>query len=194
MDANNRKLDRRVVRTRRAIVEAFACLLAKYPLDKITISAIAREANIDRKTFYLHYSSVNDLVNQNIEESLERIASALRGFWADKSSSELLHIALAEVNEIIMEHLEVYEKIASTLSVDQLLCKLAEGSASYFDHLDVRNEIELDSQKLMRLQFYLAGALSLYSSWLTSDHAEPLERVSDAIEKAVAFPEKASEA
>ena len=194
MDANNKKLDRRVVRTRRAIVEAFDCLLAKYPLDKITISAIAREANIDRKTFYLHYSSVNDLVNQNIEESLERIVSALRGFWTDKSSSELLHIALVEVNEIIMEHLEMYEKIASTLSVDQLLCKLAEGSSSYFDHLDMRNEIELDSQKLMRLQFYLAGALSLYSSWLTSDHSEPLERVSDAIEKAVVLPETVSEA
>lgn len=194
MDANNKKLDRRVVRTRRAIVEAFDCLLAKYPLDKITISAIAREANIDRKTFYLHYSSVNDLVNRNIEESLERIVSALRGFWTDKSSSELLHIALAEVNEIIMEHLEMYEKIASTLSVDQLLHKLAEGSSSYFDHLDMRNEIELDSQKLMRLQFYLAGALSLYSSWLTSDHSEPLERVSDAIEKAVVLPETVSEA
>ena len=35
------------------------------------------------------------------------------------------------------------------------------------------------------LQFYLAGALSLYSTWLTSDHSMPIELVSDTIESAI---------
>lgn len=47
-----KKLDRRVVRSRRLIIDAFERLLLKESLEDITVSAIAREADIDRKTFY----------------------------------------------------------------------------------------------------------------------------------------------
>lgn len=49
-----RSTDRRVVRTRKAIREAFFKLMEDQDYHKITIASIAREADIDRKTFYLH--------------------------------------------------------------------------------------------------------------------------------------------
>lgn len=55
--------DRRVVRSRRAIVQAFEQLLAERPLDKITVSAIAQRADVDRKTFYQHYGSISGLLD-----------------------------------------------------------------------------------------------------------------------------------
>ena len=51
-----RSTDRRVVRTRKAIREAFFKLMENQDYHKITIASVAREADIDRKTFYLHYS------------------------------------------------------------------------------------------------------------------------------------------
>ena len=41
-----KKLDRRVVRSRRLIIDAFERLLLKESLEDITVSAIAREADI----------------------------------------------------------------------------------------------------------------------------------------------------
>ena len=43
-------IDRRVVKTKRAIKEAFAKLLTQKDINDITISDIAAEANINRKT------------------------------------------------------------------------------------------------------------------------------------------------
>ena len=47
-----RSTDRRVVRTRKAIREAFFKLMENQDYHKITIASVAREADIDRKTFY----------------------------------------------------------------------------------------------------------------------------------------------
>ena len=181
MSDQEKRLDRRIVRTRKAIMEAFDKLLAIYRLDKITVSAIAREADIDRKTFYLHYSSVNDLANHKTEESIDRIAQAIREKGASKSSAERIHIALVEVNDILTEHLDVYEKIASTQFIDQF----SEALQTSLTRLGVDPHFMSDPVQRMRLQFYLAGALSLYSTWLTSDHSMPIELVSDTIESAI---------
>ena len=185
MSDQEKRLDRRIVRTRKAIMEAFDKLLAIYRLDKITVSAIAREADIDRKTFYLHYSSVSDLANHKTEESIDRIAQAIREKGASKSSAERIHIALVEVNDILTEHLDVYEKIASTLSVDQFIDQFSEALQTSLTRLGVDPHFMSDPVQRMRLQFYLAGALSLYSTWLTSDHSMPIELVSDTIESAI---------
>ena len=47
------RVDRRVLRTRKAIHTAFIELLAEVDFDKITITALAKRADIDRKTFIL---------------------------------------------------------------------------------------------------------------------------------------------
>ena len=47
--------DRRVRKTKKAIQEAYFKLLEKKKTEKITVAEITREADIDRKTFYLHY-------------------------------------------------------------------------------------------------------------------------------------------
>lgn len=53
MATSKPRLDRRIVRSRNAILSAFERLLMEKPLADITVSAIAREANVDRKTFYV---------------------------------------------------------------------------------------------------------------------------------------------
>ena len=185
MAAIEKKLDRRVVRTRKAIMDAFEKLLTQYRLDKITVSAIAREADIDRKTFYLHYASVNDLATMKVEEGIERIVNALKERGAGKEPSELVHIALTEVNSIYKEHLDIYEKIASTLTVGVLLEQFNDVARFCLSHLGLDPDLVEDDQLRMRAQFFLAGGLSLYASWLQSDHSTPIESVSDAIESAI---------
>ena len=49
-------MDRRIVKTRKAIRCAFAELLTQKTMQEITIKDIAETADINRKTFYAHYS------------------------------------------------------------------------------------------------------------------------------------------
>ena len=52
MEHTEKRPDRRVVKTKKAIRNAFAKLLSEKELDKITMKDIAEEANINRKTLY----------------------------------------------------------------------------------------------------------------------------------------------
>lgn len=67
------KVDLRVVKTRKAIKEAFLNLVKSKGYEKITIQDIADEAMINRNTFYLHYVDKFDLMEKLCEESISKL-------------------------------------------------------------------------------------------------------------------------
>ena len=75
---SSRTQDRRFARTEKAIVEAFLRLAEERDLSKITVTALAREADIDRKTFYLHYGTVDAVADALLKEEAERVVEVLR--------------------------------------------------------------------------------------------------------------------
>ena len=71
-------MDRRVARTKKNIYYAFFQLVQTKAIDEITVSELARAADIDRKTFYLHYQTVQDVFvefKQMIHDRLLEILS-----------------------------------------------------------------------------------------------------------------------
>lgn len=66
-----RRGDLRVARTKAAIVAAFEELAASTHPDKITVKAITDKAGINRKTFYLHYDSMESFLDERIEEVID---------------------------------------------------------------------------------------------------------------------------
>ena len=59
-----RKLNRNALRSKRLIRQAFISLIKRKPADRITITDIVNEANINRATFYAHYSCLKDLIDE----------------------------------------------------------------------------------------------------------------------------------
>ena len=56
----------------------FRKLLKKKPYNAITISELTREADIDRRTFYLHYECIEDLVSEMQQLARNMIAEQLK--------------------------------------------------------------------------------------------------------------------
>lgn len=182
--SSNGKIDRRVMKTRRAIRMAFEGLLIRYSLDKVTVSAIAREANIDRKTFYLHYTSIDDLVDREAEDLVERMMRALKDKDLDLADHPRLCIrtVLSELNAILEENLDFYQRIASGLSIDFILERVRRPTRRAIltlqPSLKLRDDRELDHL----IRFYVAGTVSVYGAWLTSDRSIPIEEIADIVE------------
>ncbi len=60
-------MDRRIRKTREAILEAFVGLVAEKEFEHITMNEIAERANVNRGTVYLHYTDKFDLLDKCIE-------------------------------------------------------------------------------------------------------------------------------
>ena len=58
------KVDPRTRRTQLLIRDAFIELLIEQGFDQITVSAITKRANINRATFYRHYTDIHDLASR----------------------------------------------------------------------------------------------------------------------------------
>ena len=59
-----KKVDLRVRRTQESIRSAFTEMLSEMPYEKITVTELAKRANINKKTFYRHYAVLDELLEE----------------------------------------------------------------------------------------------------------------------------------
>lgn len=76
---NDKKADLRYIKTEKIIRNTFLEMLKEMPYEKIEIKTLAERAYINRKTFYLHYNSLSDLLNSLLEEIYEEIVQNVSG-------------------------------------------------------------------------------------------------------------------
>lgn len=87
-------MDLRIQKTKAAIKKAFLELRRKKPIEKITVTELSRLAEINKATFYLHYSDIYSLAEEIEDEVIDDILSDIQGlnkFLEDprKHASEL---------------------------------------------------------------------------------------------------------
>lgn len=70
-------IDRRKRKTRIAIENALLELMQKKPLDSISISELAEAADINRKTFYNNYDSIDDVIEGINQKLAHQIFTSL---------------------------------------------------------------------------------------------------------------------
>ncbi len=68
--ARERKTDRRTLYTIQAIKDAFLELESEMSFEKISVKAVCDRAEISRATFYLHYDSLNVVLDEVIDDAL----------------------------------------------------------------------------------------------------------------------------
>lgn len=72
-----KKIDLRVKRTQKMIIEAFIELVEESGFDHVTVQNISERAMINRATFYAHFKDKYDLYNKIFDFAVEAFTSVL---------------------------------------------------------------------------------------------------------------------
>ena len=175
-----RPTDRRVVRTRKAIREAFFKLMEEQDYHKITIASIAREADIDRKTFYLHYGSVSDLVDEVIRDEAQTIVNSCREALSSGGGKRLDVSKLFEsICLALAPDVTRSKRVLQHVSLQDVLDRL---EASLVDVLMEDNPLGLrrdDPCVQYLVSFFCAGLVAVYRRWLITDSEIPLDNLAE---------------
>ena len=70
-----KKVDRRVRKTKMQLRQGLARLMQKKSIKEITVKELVDEVDINRSTFYLHYTDIYQML-EKIEEDMRRILPA----------------------------------------------------------------------------------------------------------------------
>jgi len=80
----NLKQDLRVQKTQEAIRGTFRQMIIEMDFQNITIKELAERARINRKTFYFHFSKLDDLLEELCNELVEGFLKRVEGYRALK--------------------------------------------------------------------------------------------------------------
>lgn len=90
--------DLRIKRTRDSIRKAFCKLCVSLPYKKITVSLIAEHAYINRKTFYLHYHNLTELMDDIESLMIKDLQPQLIDISCEEDLSKDIYIIYTEIN------------------------------------------------------------------------------------------------
>ncbi|MGN0302561.1 MAG: TetR/AcrR family transcriptional regulator [Anaerotardibacter sp.] len=108
--AAEEKIDRRSKRSKKAFHKAFLKLLKEKDLSKITVKEIAEKADRDRKTFYLHYDSIDSLIDEILIEEITETITTI-------SEESLNESGLLDIQLLFINLFESFFSNASTKSI-----------------------------------------------------------------------------
>lgn len=179
-----KKRNRREEYTRRVIREAFLDMLKKQNVEKISVSALCDQADINRSTFYRHYADIYSILDEICEEYFQRLFTnllALKNPDAEDLRQATRNIILqactiTEVNK------EIYQLLLFRQPTARFQQKINDAfyqlHVSSHDLTHVRND-----ETNLHYQYMISGILGLWLAWLKDDCRIPKEKVAEVTER-----------
>lgn len=153
-------------RTKLWIAEKMKKILATKPLDKIRVTEICREAEIERPTFYYHFKDKYDLVAWI--------------FFHDAFKTDILSVesAAKAMNEMRANFL-FYKKAYEDNSQNPLWQYMHEYFVDRYsvEAKKILDTDRLDTQILYSIRLYCYGCVGMTREWLMNDNITPAETV-----------------
>ncbi len=173
-------MDRRIAKTREAIHRAYLELVIEKGSSLISISELARRANIDRKTFYLHYTSPDDVLIEHVEKKFNTIVSVMEEshYFDDPFDARKL---IDLLDRFYDEEEDLLVAVAGSDSYEDLWRKvhdiLADKTVTlYSPHVNIsKDEINVF------YDFFSAGVIDVYRRWVRKEYNYDLHHLIEMI-------------
>ena len=173
-----KSIDRRTLKTRKAIRDAFAEILTEKELSKVTVREITEKADINRATFYKHYLDIYDLYDKTEQEILVELGMLvlrLQELPSDKIFSSLI--------DYIDENRTVFRMIFSVNSKSAMREKFSKCMDGLFRQIEAeKKSIDLNDSRLMYQTCYRSqGCIAVIAKWVSDAYTEPKEFIVNLI-------------
>lgn len=165
--------DLRVQKTISAIKSAFEDLICTQDYEKITVKALCDKAQINKKTFYRYYDSLDDL--------LKETQNLIIYEYLDKISKYSLPEDLEQINReffIFSASKGIfYEKITSSVSYSYIRNQMIQNVMDQTWYQSKWMQSLSPSKQKISLGFIQSSSLEIYRQWVQDGKRIPLEEI-----------------
>lgn len=175
--------------------KAFLELLEKKDFAYITVKEICEKAGVNRSTFYLHYETVNDL----LEESTRYIIDQFKEAMPHDTEEFLTKLQTRPIDELYLITPEYLSPYLNYIKDHKRLFRTTLEHASVLGMNDAYNSLNqhvlipilnrfnvLPSEQKYIMPFYINGLMGIINEWLKYDCNDSIEHIVSVIKICIA--------
>lgn len=166
---NGVKRDRRLLRTKKAIISALIELLTEKDLSEITVTELTERAEINRKTFYLHYDRIEDIITDFGEDVLNYTEKLLRDH-VERIGRIDVAVLFGAIDTALTENLEFFRMFVRSGAYQIFINSKVKGD--YVKSLRASMALYFNGGVLLSpyvIEFIVSGVTAMYICWLETD-------------------------
>ena len=170
--------------------KALLSLLEKKPFEYITVSEICKTAGVNRSTFYLHYETISDLLN----ETTQYLLNGFLSYFSTDTQSVVLNLNNCVLDELVFicdkyltpylnyikDHKEVFKVVLAQnklLGFEDVYKRMFE---NIFNPILARFHYPSDIRQYVMI-YYLNGINAIIVEWLKNECDKSTDEISKII-------------
>lgn len=166
------KEDLRIQKTIESIYRAFEQLICEKDYEKISVTELCARAKISKKTFYVYYTDLNDLLAEMQGQLSKAYSQRVSVYQLPQDAKQVIR----EFFLFSAEQGEAYDRITCSEAFQYIRGQMIR---------NVREETNIDSfSSTLPGVFMSTALLEIYKYWVSGGRKQPIE---DVIEEATAL-------
>lgn len=174
--------------------EALIYLLEKKDIEYITVKKICNKAGVNRSTFYLHYESINDLV----EETMKYINKNFINYFNENSKDVFEKIKNAPLEELKLIERKYLTPYLTFIKNNKRVFKASFNNPKGMNTSNRYNNLKtyilnpilerfnvIEKERNYLITFYINGIMAIIKEWLNSDCKDSISEIEDIIIKCI---------
>lgn len=180
--------------TAKRMDEAFIQILEKKDYAYITVKEICNVAGVNRSTFYLHYETMDDLLNESadyiIHDFMEHMSASSDKFMdrISKCSPDDLYLITPQYLVPYLNYIKDNQRIFRTALMNVKVLKMDEAYERLLQHiispiLDRYGVFKDDRPYIM--EFSINGLMAIIKLWLKNECVDSIEHVIKVMQQCI---------
>lgn len=166
---NEKKLDLRIVKTKKNIYSTFEELMKNNSFEEIKVSDICNKAMINRSTFYAHYEDKYELLADYISTLKDMLSSELKKNTNIKNTKEyyleMIRLLLSHVEDKKETYASIMINNKNSITMDILYDVIERDIVNQIKEMSVKKEPKIPEAIISK--FYLGAVISVCTDWIS---------------------------
>lgn len=154
-------------RSRKLINNALAELIKEKPLDKITVTDVVTRADLNRGTFYAHYTNIQDVINSQLNEACIALQKALtlHNQSRERSDTPDPTDVLQKLQEFLESDFTFYSSLLTSSVSTAAIEKIRNVFIDYMLEHESEYSVHDHDRYVFGIMFASGGIITIYQDW-----------------------------
>lgn len=173
-----KKTDRRIRKTKKQLRDGLAKLMTQKSINEITVKELVEEVDINRSTFYLHYTDIHDMLEQLENELMNDLVSIITLGEEQIKDIEEGSVHLVKLFTVLDKNRDLCRALSGPHGDISFITKLESYIADSSSEFANKIFKSTNKEDIMYIHSYcISGCVGMVKNWIIEDRKETPEHM-----------------